>query len=158
MNPFLQLQEDTAARLALHATLGRVPMVTESLGNVTSRISEALVKGALKPDQSGKAGLAILIITPKGRGNQNSRIASSQIVTVRVAIFVRPIINDSAAGLQIHPLEALFASHAQVLSWQRGGTTGPNFQHTLDQWDSRENANGELSYFSDFSIPTALTF
>ncbi len=156
MNPFLQLQEDTAARLAEAALLAGVPIVTETLGNVTNRISVALLKGGLKENEDKKAGLAILIITPKGRGSENTRTISSQFVTVRVAIFCKPVINDGPRGLQKHPLEVQFAVLQQMLSWDRGPGYAGSYV-TLANWDSRETPDGQLSYYGDYDVPMILT-
>jgi len=151
-NPFLDLQEATAARLRAHDFLNGLAIVTETLGDVTNRVNVALVKGGVAQNDYNKAGLALLIITPKGRGVEPSR-GAAQLITVRVAVFARPVINDGPNGTQKHPLEVHWSVQQQLLSWPRG--RGQEFI-TLDGWDSRETPDGQLSYFSDFYVPLVL--
>lgn len=283
-NPYFELQEAVAARLALHATLAKIPMVTEEKGDIEKRIQEGLLKGGIKqspalaeipapafmtsynytdcliagagedicngdtytyaisyvtaegetllsntfdvpspnsPDYfirlffdapparvtairlwrsvvstgedywllaelppattqfddhethaefagrydpeiepaltnttavAAKGGLAFLIFTPSGRGGGNTRTLVKQAVTVRVALFCKPLINDGPSGHQIAPLEAHWAAQLQMLSWNRGAGQPPV---TLELWDSEES-NQEISYYNDFSVPLAL--
>lgn len=151
-NPYFDLQEETKTRLALHATLAHIPMVTEEKGDIEKRIQTSLVKGGIQAGDTAKAGLAFLIFTPSGRGQGNTRTALKQGVIVRVALFCKPLINDGASGHQIAPLEAHWAAQQQMLSWNRGPGQPPL---TLELWDSEE-ANNEISYYNDFSVPLML--
>lgn len=155
-SPFLQVQEDFGTEaIAANEYIAPIPYVTEKLGNVTNRVNASLAKGGLLKSGENKSGLAFLIITPKGRPLENSRSATSQIVTVRVALFTRPLINEGAQGFQKPPLTVLWQMIRAGCSWNRGPGSDPV---ELQDWDSRENSNGEISYFADFGVPMVLQF
>ena len=156
-NPYFDLQNEVAARLAEHATLVNIPMITEEKGDIEKRIQSALNKAGLTKGANDKAGLAILIYTPKGRGTTGgagaSRSIISQYVTVRVALFVKPLINDGLSGHQLAPLGVHYDIQAQVVTWNRGPGQPPI---ELDIWDSEET-NNEISYYNDFNVPFDLS-
>lgn len=154
MNPFFQLQADVKARLEAHEFLADIPIVTEELGDVNNRVSVSLVKGGLKANDAGKAGIAILVITPSGSGSgqkTSTRSLSLQTTAVRVVVFVKPLINDGATGLQKAPLDVHYAILQQMLCWDRGYQAG-NVPIALRAWDSRETPDGQISYFADFEV------
>lgn len=124
-------------------------LVTPLLVPITAALNFSLAKGGLLKGSTGKAGMAILLMTPRGgRSQANTRSVSPQTTTLRVAIFVRPLLNS--AGLQLQPMEVLHAVEKEVMAWNRGPGQQPN---QINLWDSRENPDGELSYFADFEIP-----
>lgn len=149
-NPYLDLQNEVATQLALDATLANIPMITEEKGDIEKRIQSSLNQGGLTKGANDKAGLALLIFTPKGRASEGGdRSVLNQSITVRVALFVKPIINDGASGHQLAPLDVHFLVQTQMITWNRGPGQSPI---ELDNWDSEET-NNEISYYSDFSVP-----
>lgn len=157
-NSFFDLQAEVKARLEAHEFLADIPMITEELGNVNNRIERSLAQGGVKGNDAGKSGIAILIITPSGRGSgafqgpkAGSRSLSVQSTTIRVTIFVKSLINDGASGLQKAPLDVHFAIMQQMLCWDRGHQAG-NVPIALSTWDSRETPTGDLSYFADYEF------
>lgn len=154
-NPYLDLQSEVALRLAASVLLAPIPIITEAKGNIEARIQTALAKGGVSAGSTSKAGLAFLVFTPSGR-NQNSSVRSrtvlAQLVTVRVALFARPLINDGPSGHGLAPLAVQFAAQAQLLTWNRGPGQPPI---SLEVWDSEET-NAEISFYTDFSVPLTL--
>ncbi len=150
-NPYLDLQTEVAARLAEDAVLANIPMITEEKGDIEKRIVAALMKGGIKQSETNaKGGLALLIYTPKGRAAEaGDRSVLNQSVTVRVALFVKPLINDGSSGHQLAPLDVHFLVQTQIATWNRGPGQAPI---QLDNWDSDET-NNEISYYTDFSVP-----
>lgn len=152
MNPYLDLQAEVAARLAANVLLAPIPIVTEEKGDIEKRIATALAKGGVSAGTTAKIGLAFLVFTPAGRSqNQNARSRNllAQFVTVRVALFAKPIMNDGPSGHQLAPLEVQFTAQSQILTWNRGPGQPPI---SLDVWDSEETPS-EISYYTDFSVP-----
>jgi hypothetical protein len=147
VNPFSTLQSAISTRLGENAVLTAIPIITETLGDISHRIDRALSAGGVKAGTGGKVGLAILILTPKSRAVDDQR-SEHQIVSVRVSVFCRPTINAGASGHQLAPLEILHEIMVQMLSWYRGpGEAGVK----LIGFDSLES-DQELTYFADFEI------
>lgn len=136
-------------------------LVSPLLVPIDAALKFSLAKGGLVKGSTNKIGMALLLMTPKGIASGNyrgtgtaSRSLSSQAITVRLALFIAPILNAGSSGLQKQPLETLFVLQQQMLSWNRGPGQTPV---ALNLWDSRENPDGELSYFADFEIAQLIT-
>lgn len=150
-DPFSQLQADVAARLTASEYLATIPMIVEELGSITDRIAKSLARSGVKTGDTNLAGLALLILTPKGR-SADSIVTQSQMTTVRVSVFCKPLLNSGASGHQKPPLEVLFGIIKQLLTWERGAG---RFKPRLIAWDSAET-DEELTYFADFEVPHVL--
>lgn len=153
-NPYLNLQEAVAERLAEHENLAPIPMVTEAKGDIEKRVVDGITKGGLVKGSNNKLGLAILIYTPAARGRGNNRTLIKNGVLTRVALFVKPLLNDGPKGHQLAPLEATWNIQQQLLTWNRG----PGQQDVeFDFFDSEEDrVKGEISYYNDFIVPLTL--
>lgn len=139
------------ARLVENEYLANIPMITEVKGSVTNRIAQAIAKGGLQPNEENKNGIAILIMTPRGRADQGgTRSVSPQSSTLRLAIFVKPLLNDGVTGLQKPPLTVHYEAMKQMISWDLGPGQDPI---QLLEWDSDETPSGELTFFADYEVP-----
>ncbi|NJL18814.1 MAG: hypothetical protein HC901_00355 [Bdellovibrionaceae bacterium] len=101
-----------------------------------------------------RGGCAMIIHTPTGAGTGNTRTASEQTITVRVEIYFKLLINNSANGLQKIPLQVLWDVICQMVGWNTGPGQSPV---ELGNYGVLENNAGELNYFADFQVPVTLT-
>ena len=146
---YLDLQTETAARIATNVYLAPIPVITEELGDIQARIAKSLAATGVKAGGTGKSGLAFLILTPKGRSADGNN-SEAQLTTIRVSLFVNTVINKGNSGHQKQPLTVMRTLIGHILSWNRGPGNQPV---QMTAWDSIENAaTNELTYFADFEI------
>lgn len=148
MGPYAQLQAAVKAHLQTSTLLNPIAMLLEELGDINARIETHLIKKGVDAGSAAKVGLAILILTPKGRA-ANPIQTEGQMTTVRVALFCNPIINKSNNGYQLAPLDV----HAEIVRMMISWYYQPGQRVRLTTWDSMENNRGEISYFADFEVP-----
>jgi hypothetical protein len=153
LTPFEQLQKDLAEHVTGGAYFADIPVLTEEIGDLDSAIDAALAGGGVKANDSGKAGLAISIITPDGKGTDE---AGDDVVvlglTMRVTVAVNPIVNKSANGVGKNPLEVLWKLISRIHGWRRHEDAEPV---RFLSFDSLQSDDG-LNYFADFRFPIAL--
>jgi hypothetical protein len=123
-------------------------MELEELGDINARIEKRLISKGVQAGANSKLGMALLILTPKGRA-ANAIQTEAQITTVRVSLFCNPTINMGSSGYQLAPLDI----HAEIVRVMIGWYRQPGQRVKLKTWDSLENNRGEISYFSDYEVP-----
>jgi hypothetical protein len=144
-NPYSAEQTAFKERLAANATLATIPMFIEDLGDISTKLENALA--GLKGGTTNKNGLSIGLLTPSGRSD-NEDAPESENDTIRVSVWCKPLINGGTSGFQIHPLTVIYLIRKQLATWDRGpGNKPPKFL----TWDSVEDtARGIVNYFADF--------
>ncbi len=155
MNPFLDLQTRAVSRLQEQAWFADVPFVTEDAGDINSAVATALAQGALSQNASGKAGLAILILTPAGA---IAAEGSAPVVQVQltVSIFENVTINrDASAGIRKTALTALNNVIYQLAIWRPFRAQAMHFTGFESEQDNGQP--GVIAYHAHFSFPREIT-
>lgn len=151
--PFLQLQTDLAAHITGGAYLSDIPVLTEAKADLNSEIDQALAGGGVKGNGSGKAGLAITVVTPDAK---SAAAGGDDVVvlalTMRVTLAVNPLVNNSANGIQKQPLAVLWKLISRIHGWRRHDDAEPV---ELQSYEANE-IDGNLYYTADFRLTIAL--
>lgn len=151
--PFLELQEELATRITGGAYFSDIPVLTEAKGDLNSVIDQALSGPGMQPNGSGKAGLAITVVTPDGKstgGGGDDVVVLG--LTMRVTLAASPLVNDGPNGIGKPPLTVLWKLISRIHGWRRNDDAEPvEFQ----SYESAE-IEGNLYYSADFRFPIAL--
>jgi hypothetical protein len=128
------------------ATAELVGIVTPLLVPINESVEKNLAEGGLLRGATNKGGLAILLMIHRGVP-KDRELANAQAAQIRVSLFCKPLLN--ASGLKKPPLDVHTGILSRMCAWDRGpGTVQPEFLG----WDSRENEDGDLGWFSDFNV------
>lgn len=121
-------------------------LLTPLLVPINEAVEKNLAQGGLLRGDTNKGGLAILLMIHRGTP-KDRELSAAQAVQIRVSLFCKPLLN--ASGLKKPPLDVHSSIIARLCAWDRGaGTERPEFLG----WDSRENEDGDLAWFSDFNV------
>ncbi|HTI72898.1 MAG TPA: hypothetical protein VMF06_23195 [Candidatus Limnocylindria bacterium] len=149
-NPIFAQQAEIAAKLVTIAGLETVPIGTEDPKSASADVAKALLKNAMPPNTDGKAGIAMLVVTPAATATDPDMETETVFASMRhqVAIYENVEWNRGEAGIGITGLDALWLVIKGLQGWTNGPGTNPV---RFVSFESDESANGAvMAYFVTF--------
>lgn len=148
-NPWANLQEAIAVRLRATDGFGDVPVVTEDVGDIGKAIDAALARGASKTGTTGKAGLAVLVLTPRGEGVDSSAGHVLCDTTAEITVFEKVGANRSSLGTQKPALDVVFAAAGALNGWRVYPGMAPG---RFERFDSVQDPESGVLAYSVFFV------
>lgn len=149
-NPWSMLQEGVAARLRGADGFADVPVVTEDCGDIGKSVEAALTRGASTLGDTGKAGLAVLVLTPRGEAAESTSGHVLCDTTAEITVVEKIGANRSSFGTQKPALDVMFAAAAALQGWRPNPGAKPG---QFDRFDSVQDPDsGVLAYSLFFTF------